>query len=103
MSKKQAKPAENRFRVRVVYGFLKKLRIVILGDIEEGQVKAGMQLVTELGKELGSWEIEEVLKMDFINNHENQKFIGLQLICKSEQDFNLLKSLRVYDEIVHIR
>jgi hypothetical protein len=41
--------------------------------------------------------------MDFINDADNHKFLGLVLRCKNEQDFNLLKSLRVYDETLLIK
>ena len=86
------------FHVRVVYGFLKKLEIVLLGEMTEGSAKAGMSLNTISGR----WEIIEVLNMDFINQHENEKFIGLSIRCKNEEEFQLLKTLRLYDEFLDI-
>lgn len=100
MKKKQL----TQFKVRVVYGFLHKLKIVLLGDIRSGEVAAGMLVNVVLNKEtiLGSWSILEVLDMDFINDEENTNLVGLMLGCKDAKDYNLLKSLRVYNEVVCI-
>jgi len=104
-SKKTAIKTPAKFRVRVVYGFIKKLKIVVLGEIIGGQIEEGMSVYARLphGTIIGTWEIIEILKMDFINNSvENKNFIGLMLKCKTLEDFELLQSLRVYDEIIEI-
>ena len=43
-----------------------------------------------------------MLNTDFINQFESPDFIGLVLKCSDIKDFELLKSLRVYDEIITI-
>jgi hypothetical protein len=90
------------FRVSVVYGFKVKLKIVVLGEVLNGNIEEGMMLQAQLahGTAVGKWEIIEILKMDFINGLENKNFIGLMVRCKDENDFKLLQSLRVYDEVV---
>jgi len=90
------------FRVSVVYGFQDKLKIVILGEILQGDITEGMNLQARLsdGTSVGMWEVTEVLVMDFINGQENNKFISLIVKCKDVSDFKLLQSLRVYDEII---
>lgn len=93
------------FKVRFVYGFLKKLKIVLLGKVlKKGRISEGMQvqIVLNNGTHVGDWEIIEVLKMDFINELEDKDFIGLMLKCKSQEEFELLRVLRVYDEIVQV-
>ncbi len=103
-TKKNQSNKAAQFKVRVVYGFLKKLKIVVLGEVLEGEIKEAMSLRAKFphGSAVGSWPIIEVLDMDFINNMENKDFIGLILKCKDEADFKLLQSLRVYDEIVEV-
>lgn len=105
MAKKAKKVSAASFKVRVVYGFLNKLEIILLGDIISGKIEEGMHMKTILPHQtpVGSWKIKEVLKMDFINGNENQNFIGLVIHCKNEDDFKLLQSLRVYDETVVIQ
>lgn len=103
-SKKNIPEQNALFKIRVVYGFLNKLKIVALGEVLEGRIEENMKLKARLshGSSLGSWDIVEVLDMDFINNMENKNFIGLILKCKDENDFKLLQSLRVYDEVVEV-
>lgn len=103
-SKHKKTSSASQFRARVVYGFLKKKKVVILGEIISGDIKEGMHLHARLphGTKVGNWEIIEILNMDFINGVENEDFIGLMLRCVSTIDFELLQSLRVYDEIVEI-
>ncbi|MCP4440648.1 MAG: hypothetical protein GY810_17010 [Aureispira sp.] len=94
-----------QFKVRVVYGFLKKLEIVLLGQVlKKGRISEGMQvqIVLNNGTPVGDWAITEVLKMDFVNELEDRDFIGLMLKCKSRKEFELLRALRVYDEIVEV-
>ena len=83
---------------------MKKLKIVVLGEVLEGTVDESMSVKARLshGSDLGSWEILEVLHMDFINNLEHENFIGLIIKCKDEADFKLLQALRVYDEVVEL-
>lgn len=92
------------YAVRVVYGFREKLKIVLLGEVIEGKVVDGMQLRVSFknGALVGLWEIIEVLHTDFINQQENPNFKGLIVKCKDLTDFELLKSLRIYDEVVSI-
>ncbi|MCH2045627.1 MAG: hypothetical protein MK212_16040 [Saprospiraceae bacterium] len=101
---KKTKTKVAKFKVRVVYGFLHKLKIVLLGDIMQGKLAEGMlvRLLLNDTTVVGSWPIIEVLNMDFINDEENENFVGLMLRCKDEDDYNLLKSLRVYDEVVSV-
>lgn len=103
-SKKNKSTPKALFKVRVVYGFLHKLKIVVLGEVLEGKVVEGMKLkaVFSHGSTIGSWDIIEILDMDFINNQAHENFIGLMLKCKDEADFKLLQSLRVYDEVVEV-
>lgn len=92
------------YRVRVVYGFKEKLKVVLLGALESGKLHEDLvvQVTLESGAVIGTWEILEVLHTSFINQHENPHFKGLMLKCKNLADFELLKSLRVYDEIIHL-
>ena len=93
-----------QFFIRVVYGFKKNLEIVILGELQSGTVKEGMhiQVKLESGNIVGSWKIIEVLHTSFINQYESPNFMGLVVKCNSISDFELLKSLRIYDEVVTI-
>jgi len=103
MAKKKT-TARSVYRVRVVYGFEKKLKIVLLGELESGKVKDGMSVQVALtgGSVVGDWEIIEVLHTSFINQFENPNFKGLMIKCKNLEEFELLKSLRVYDETVYL-
>jgi hypothetical protein len=90
------------FKSRIVYGFLERLEVILLGNPIEGKIEKGMHAHVKIGalaKE-GNWEIVEIQRMDFINDADNHNFMGLVLRCLNEDDFNLLKSLRVYDEII---
>lgn len=93
------------FKARVVYGLLPKLEVILLGNPADGDINTGMTASLQVGtqSEIGHWEIVEIQRMDFINDADNHKFLGLVLRCKDEQDFNLLKSLRVYDETLLIK
>ena len=93
-----------KYFTRVVYGFVNKLEIVVLGELKSGKVKEGMyvRVILHSGSVLGSWKITEVLNTDFINQFESPDFMGLVLKCSDIKDFELLKSLRVYDEIITI-
>jgi hypothetical protein len=94
-----------KYLSRVTYGFKDKLKVVLLGELKAGVVvEDGMCLQVTLrnGVVVGTWEIEEVLHTDFINQYENPNFKGLMVKCKNIADFELLKSLRVYDEVVTI-
>ncbi|MGH1338372.1 MAG: hypothetical protein ACRBFS_19810 [Aureispira sp.] len=95
---------QGTYRVRVVYGFKEKLKVVLLGSLESGKLQEGLavQLTLESGSIIGTWEILEVLHTSFINQHEDPNFKGLMLKCKNLADFELLKSLRVYEEIIHL-
>lgn len=95
---------QGSFRVRVVYGFKEKLKVVLLGSLESGKLQEGLavQVTLESGSVIGTWDILEVLHTSFINQHENPNFKGLMLKCKNLADFELLKSLRVYEEIIHL-
>jgi hypothetical protein len=101
---KKNKKILNTYKIRVVYGFKEKLKIVLLGELESGEVEDGMSIKIALdsGLEIGKWEILEVLHTSFINQHENPNFKGLIVKCKNLADFELLKTLRVYDEVVEI-
>lgn len=103
MAKKKA-GKRSVYRVRVVYGFEKKLKIVLLGELESGKVEDGMRVQVALsgGSVVGDWEIIEVLHTTFINQFENPNFKGLMIKCKTLEEFELLKSLRVYDETVYL-
>ena len=92
------------FEVRVVYGFKQKLKMVLLGEVKSGTVEEGMQVNITLNgvDNIGSWLIDEVLHMDFINNFENPNFKGLILKCKNTEDFELLQALRIYQEDVSV-
>jgi hypothetical protein len=92
------------YRVQVVYGFEKKLKVVLLGALESGKLNEDLavQVKLESGAIVGTWDILEVLHTNFINQYENPDFKGLMLKCKNLADFELLKSLRVYDEIIHL-
>ncbi len=92
------------YRVSVVYGFKDKLEIVLLGEIFRGEVTKGMKIVTKLihGTQVGNWVVKEILNTDFINGHESKNFIGIVVACNNESDFKLLRSLRVYDEIIEL-
>lgn len=105
MPEKYNQTASANFSVSVVYGFKNKLQIVLLGEIIDGKVEANMSIYVRLseGTALGRWEINEILAMDFINGSENNNFIGLSVQCKDVQEFKLLQSLRVYDEILVVQ
>lgn len=92
------------FRVRVVYGFKEKLKVVLLGALESGKIHEDLavQVTLESGSVIGTWDVLEVLHTSFINQHEDPNFKGLMLKCKNLADFELLKSLRVYEEIIHL-
>ena len=94
-----------KFFAKVVYGFRSKLEIVILGDLISGNVQSGMvvEVILRRGTKIGNWEIKEVLNTDFINQYESNNFLGLVLNCADESDFELLKSLRIYDECILIK
>ncbi len=102
MAKKKKDTAE--FHVRVVYGFLNKLKIVLLGEVLSGTIKDGMivRISFKNGTVVGEWEILEVLHMDFINQQDNTNFKGLILRCKNKDDFKLLQELRVYEETITV-
>jgi len=89
---------------RVVYGFREKLEIVLLGELKSGKVKNGMHIQVTLknGFVVGDWVISEVLHADFINQRESPNFLGFIIQCKNYADFDLLKALRVYDEVMTI-
>lgn len=93
-----------KYYTRVVYGFRSKLEIVILGELKSGKVKEGMHVnvVLSSGSVLGTWKIMEVLQTDFINQFESPNFLGLIIKCQNSDDFDLLKALRIYDEIITI-
>lgn len=103
MTTKKAR-VQGSFRVRVVYGFKEKLKVVLLGSLESGKLQEDLavQVTLESGSVIGTWDILEVLHTSFINQHENPNFKGLMLKCKNLADFELLKSLRVYEEIIHL-
>jgi hypothetical protein len=71
-----------------------------LGKVEHGTIKEGMFLSSPLVN--GLWKIIEVGEIDFVNASETGDFIILVVDCETEANYNLLKSLRVYEEIVHI-
>jgi hypothetical protein len=94
-----------RFKVRIVYGFLEDLEVVILGKLlNKNKLKAGMEvhLILDNGTPEGNWAIKKVLQMDFINDTTEKDFIGLVVTCKNKESFELLKALRVYDEVLEI-
>ena len=101
---KTRKAPQSIYRVRVVYGFQEKLKIVLLGELQSGKAEDGMwiQVVLNGGSVVGDWKIIEVLHTSFINQHENPNFKGLMIKCKSLEEYELLKSLRVYDETVYL-
>lgn len=103
MAKKNT-PTTNKYKIRVVYGFKEKLKVVLLGELIAGKVDDGMliEVALESGSSVGKWQILEVLHTSFINQHENPNFKGLIVKCKNLADFELLKSLRVYDEVINI-
>ena len=103
-SKAAAPHAKARFKVKVVYGFLSQLRIVLLGERLEGELQVGqaMQLKLSEQTDLGDWTVVEILNMDFINHLENPNFLGLVVECKDEAAFKLLQALRVYEEEVFL-
>ncbi len=92
----------SKFKARVVYGFLEQLQVVLLGNPIEGEILKGMSAHVQIGSasRVGNWKIVEIQRMDFINDADNHNFMGLVLKCKDVEEFNLLKSLRVYDEIL---
>ena len=100
--KKNTNPQALRFKVRVVYGFLAKLEIVLLGEQLQGELAPGQALGVRLGEQTmeGGWTLREVLKMDFINARDQGDFSGLVIDCADEAAFKLLQALRVYDEEV---
>ncbi|BDS13453.1 hypothetical protein [Aureispira anguillae] len=102
--KKTSNPS--KYIIRVVYGFKEKLKVVLLGELiaGSGNVDDGMfiEVALESGSSVGKWKILEVLHTSFINQHENPNFKGLIVKCKNLADFELLKSLRVYDEVINI-
>jgi len=101
---KKNKKILNTYKVRVVYGFKEKLKIVLLGELKSGKVDDEMSIKVTLdsGMEIGKWKILEVLHTSFINQHENPNFKGLIVKCKNLADFELLKTLRVYEEVIEI-
>jgi hypothetical protein len=101
---KKNKAILNTYKIRVVYGFKEKLKIVLLGELESGKVEDGMSIKVafDSGSEVGQWKIIEVLHTSFINQHENPNFKGLIVKCKNLADFELLKTLRVYDEVIEL-
>lgn len=92
------------YAVKVVYGFKEKLKIVLLGEAFLEDIDDGMfiQVSFKNGAVVGLWEIVEVLHTDFINQHEKPNFKGLIVKCKTLEEFELLRSLRVYDETISI-
>lgn len=104
MTKK--KEAKVKFKVRVFYGILEKLEIILLGEILSKKsidaTNASAEISLDSGSVVGEWEIKEILHMSFINQYSNPNLKGLVLKCKSKEDFKLLESLRVYDETVKI-
>lgn len=103
MAKKNI-PISNKYKIRVVYGFKEKLKIVLLGELISGKVDDGMfiEVLLNSGLVVGKWKILEVLHTSFINQYENPNFKGLIVKCKNLADFELLKSLRVYDEVINL-
>jgi hypothetical protein len=101
----QKAPVGATFKVRVVYGFLQKLEIVLLGELLEGQVELGQTLQLQVGEQLlgHQWQVREILHMDFINAIESSDFMGLVVACHSEESFKLLQALRVYDETLYLK
>lgn len=93
-----------KFYAKVVYGFKSKLEVVLLGELKKGKIDAGMYLEVVLrgGTSIGKWEIKEVLKTDFINQYESESVIGIVVKCIDINNFELIKTLRVYDEYVFI-
>jgi len=100
--KKNAPLAE--FQVHVVYGFIAELKIVLLGETNGQLIHEDMHIRVQIGDgvDMGMWKISNIMRMDFINGVHDNNFIGLEVECKNEEDFKLLQSLRVYDEIIHI-
>lgn len=96
--------SSSKFKVRVVYGVRRKLEVTLLGHLEKGAVQEGMRLSISLnaGESIGQWEIVELLEMDFLNAEDVETFTGLVLRCEDEAEFNLLKALRVYDEVMDV-
>lgn len=96
--------SSSKFKVRVVYGVRRKLEIILLGNLQEGTLREGMFVSVSLneGRSIGQWPIEETLEMDFLNAEDFDAFTGLVLHCEDEHTFDLLKALRVYDEVVDI-
>lgn len=95
-------PAVSKFKARVVYGFLQRLEVILLGNPLEGYIETGMRGHIQIGDHstVGDWEVVEIQRMDFINDADDHNFMGLVLKCKDINEFNLLKSLRVYDEVL---
>ena len=94
-----------RFKVRVVYGFLARLEMVLLGELLQGPLAIGQELRVRLGEQTveGGWTVREILQMDFINARQQGDFSGLVVDCQDETSFKLLQQLRVYDEEVYLQ
>ncbi len=105
MKKKQSQSSQARFQVRVVYGFENKLKIVLLGELISGTIEDKEHAYLYLNPDIqaGKWPILEILHMDFVNQHQSENYKGIMLRCKDKQDFELFKSLRVYDEIITLK
>ena len=92
------------FKAQVVYGFLERLEVIILGATLKGNIEKGMRAhlrIGQTGRE-GNWEIVEIQHMDFINDIDGNDFQGLVVRCENVADFNLIKSLRLYHETILI-
>ena len=92
------------FQVHVVYGFIDKLKIVLLGETNGRLINENMHIRVQIsdGVAMGTWKISNIMRMDFINGVDDNNFIGIEVECTDEDHFKLLQSLRVYEETIHI-
>lgn len=97
-------PTTVEFKAQVVYGFLERLEVIILGSTTKGNIEKGMRAHLRIGETQreGNWEVVEIQHMDFINDIDNSEFKGIVLRCENTADFNLVKSLRLYNETILI-
>ena len=105
MKNKRSDTKQARFQVRVVYGFENKLKVVLLGELISGTTDEKELACLHLNPDVvaGQWPILEVLHMDFVNQHQSENYKGIMLRCKDQHDFELFRSLRVYDEIITLK
>lgn len=96
--------ANAEFKAQIVYGFLERLEVIILGSTVRGNIQTGMRAHLRIGdtQKEGNWEIVEIQHMDFINDIDSKDFKGIVLRCENTADFNLVKSLRLYHETILI-